>query len=426
MSAALPTSARGMASSANDVYTAYGFTRPSSSPGNHYNSREFLANTTNEIAMALLNRDIEQGQWERNAEYDSPAATYQRLVNMGMNPVLAMQTISGIGSTTPNSLPVQGDYTSQNYGSARAANLGAAVNSAANIGTSALQFAQARNLDTSSNLMPQQVYTQQDMQRAQTWLTNQQASMVKALAEADISAKGMRQKLDQANAALQESLKRQADAQIQLMNKEFQYYDTDKAAYYGQINANVAKAFSDVKVNESQRQLYNSQSDLNRNLIAVGNQQIALLDKQGRLVDAQEFAQRASAVEQVIKNAHLSTGTDYNYLGAGMLIEFGSKGVFDEFGRIKNSSVLLDENSPSYQIWQKFQKIDAASYSDAHKLARQAVVSGYINSGCQVLNSGASMLNAATGSILPWQSSSTVTSVNGNSVSPLVVKGFGQ
>lgn len=102
----------------NDVSSAraaYGFVDAKPTWGNTYESREFAANTSNSIAMALMNRDIEQKQWERNAAYNDPSAMYNRLIASGMNPVLAMQSVSGVGSSAPQSLSAQGSYSAQNH-----------------------------------------------------------------------------------------------------------------------------------------------------------------------------------------------------------------------------------------------------------------------------------------------------------------------
>lgn len=102
----------------------YGFQRAVGGSGNHYNSREFLANMTNSVAMALLNRDLEQAQWERNTAYNDPSAQYRRLTAAGMNPVTAMSAIAGVGNLTPQTSTPSGQAPNTSIPSSSAGLLG--------------------------------------------------------------------------------------------------------------------------------------------------------------------------------------------------------------------------------------------------------------------------------------------------------------
>lgn len=380
--------------SARDIYSDYGYSSPKPTAGNHYNAKEFESNVVNEIATTLLNRDIEQAQWERNVAYNDPSAQYERLRRAGVGGALAAQSVAGVAGTAPQSGLVQADYESQSYGSARAANMANLVNSARGVTDAAgqvtgslLQDAQVRNLDVQTNLMPQQIQTLQDLQRAQAWKAGQEADVVKRLADSEVSAREMGARLDEARRQLAHSQRDLVDSQIDMQHKAFLYYDKDKATYYKKCQAEIVKTYEEAKTEQYKRMQYKSQADLNSNQIKVGNAQIALMDKQGNLVSAQEFEHKVAAVEQTIRNMHLSSGAEYNYLGAGLVIDWNNAGVFDSFGRIKTSRSLMSEGTPDQNIYKKFIGLDLDSYGDAHSLARQAVVSGYINSGCQVVNS---------------------------------------
>lgn len=110
-------------SSAKAAASQYGFAYRDDHAGMRGDRKEFNANLTNEIAMALLNKDIEQSVWERDIAYNDPSAQFSRLVAAGMNPVLAMKSIAGVGSSAPELGVPSGSANPQNYGAERVGRL---------------------------------------------------------------------------------------------------------------------------------------------------------------------------------------------------------------------------------------------------------------------------------------------------------------
>ena len=97
------------------------------------------------------------------------------------------------------------------------------------------------------------------------------------------------------------------------------------------------------------------------------------------------------------------------------------KKAFDELGQLKSGKKLYDEQSPFGKLMQSMMNVDANSYDDAHSIAVQTVVSGYINSGCQIINTAANATNAVTGARV----GNSVIQKN-TPVAPTVIQGFGR
>lgn len=131
-------------SSAKDAASQYGFAYRDDHAGLRGDRKEFNANVTNEIAMALLNADLEHAVWQRDTAYNDPREQYSRLTAAGMNPVLAMHAIAGVGNISPTVGVPSGSAVPQNYGASRMGLISNVLTGARNISDAAQQLSSIR------------------------------------------------------------------------------------------------------------------------------------------------------------------------------------------------------------------------------------------------------------------------------------------
>ena len=418
----------------SDVYAEYGFTYPTPTTGNRYNSKKAHADVLNQIGMALLNQDIENQQWERNTAWNSEAARFMRMLAIGMNPLTAMQAIAGQQQPALSSGLPQGHYSSS---SMQPNSIGSDLLGAGNLMVgSAQQFAKAQDDIASANLknvqagvLPGQVRSLQDLQRSESQMNGWLLDFRKATADLDISSKAISNRVAEAEDALKRIMKQQYDQAIQLQKRELAWFDIEHTQQYIKGLQEIRNLVSTEHLLGAQARQANSQANLNdaqRTKVIPAQvdylgKQGNLVDAQGRLVDQQTFNQQVQNVQERFKVMHDQTGMPYNVMGAMLLQDLDDKMAFDELGQLKSGTKLYDETSSLGGLMKSMMNVDAKSYDDAHNVAVQTVISGYINSGCQVINTAATATNAVTGARV----GNSVIQKN-TPIAPTVIQGFGR
>lgn len=420
--------------SLEQAYQDYGFSYPEATPGNRYNSRKAKSDTLNQIAMALLNQDIENQQWQRNADWNSEASRFMRMIAIGMNPLTAIQAIAGQQQPALSSGLPQGHYSSSPM---QPNSIGSDLLGAGNLMVgSAQQFAKAQDDIASANLknvqagvLPGQVRSVQDLQKSQTQMNGWLLDFRKATADLDISSKAISNRVAAAEDALKRIQKEQYDQAIKLQKRELAWFDIEKSQQYIKGLQEIRNLVSTENLIKSQARREDSQANLNDSTrislipaqVEYMGKQGSLMDAQGKLVDSQTFNQQVQNVQDRFKVMHDQTGMPYNVMGAMLLQDLDDRNAFDELGQLKAGTKLYDETSPLGGLMKSMMNIDANSYDDAHSVAVQTVISGYINSGCQVVNTASGVTNAVTGARV----GNSVIQKN-TPIAPTVIQGFGR
>lgn len=384
----------------------YGFAYPQNTSGHNYDSASAWSETLNDIATAMMNQDIEQQQFIRNHDY---TAEYARLVATGMNPLTAIQALSG---GAPGYQPVSAHNTSAPENSAPApAMIGAISGSAQGIARMSEQFADAQLKHVQAASIPGQMRSLQDLQASETALNGFELKLRESTFDSDVSSKAIHNRLLEAEEAVKRVEADQRRQVIRYQQKQLDWFDLDKqkeyAAAFQDIQESIAREtreFSQSRLNDAHR------TSLIPAQIEFMGKQGNLMDAQGQLVDAETFEAQTRSAAQKIENMHRSLGVPYNVAGAILVNNAAQdRGIFDDFGQLKSGKTVLDESQASGRILRSMDQTDQLSYNDPHNAARAAIIQGYINAGAHVV--GAAGSAAMGGAALKKLSPAAVTPV---------------
>lgn len=382
-------------SNASAAASAYGagttYTVKGAGDGKKTDRNKYAAEVANDWAMALFNKDLEQSQWERNNAYNDPLAQYQRLINAGMNPLTAMQSIAGVGTTTSDQAGDVHGVASAKAGSgseqAAAQRMATAVSAAQGISQSMKNLADAGLARTQAKLMPDQVHTLQDLQQSQSFLMRQQADVVKALADADVSAKQSAAKLNEVQSWVQRQMEHLYRQQWMYQQKELQWFDFDKVRDYHKAFAETNELFTRVKSNLAQAGLFRAQANVQPALARFYNSSAGKAD--------------AEAVGQIINNMYNRFGLPRNVLGAVLINQLDWNGLIDQFGNWKKGA-RFDVNQPWYQTYNYMKNLDFDimnnNFTLGQKVIDETVSKTWVNNSQAVLN-GARTIESGTNSL---------------------------
>ena len=383
--------------------------------GKNDDRNKYRAEVSHDWAMFLANAELENQQWERGNEYNLPVNEYVRLIEAGMNPLLAMQAIAGHGNSGVGASQVAGSPSARTGSTsemAQAARAGNAINAAGSLASSLNQLAQGRNAAITGDYLPTTIQNSNDLNAAKAYLDRMQGDVVKDLAKSTISANAAREKYHAASAELanmKTSLERQLVSYQSAKNSWFQldkqreyvswWQDLQESvsriglqsAQAGAAKAAAAQSYSQAALNDATRtQVIPAQVEL------MGKQGL-LYDRQGELVDMQTFNTAVQAVAGRIENMHKATGMPYNCIGALVVEDADAAGVFDAFGKqIKNHSII-EGNSIAGRVINQWQTFDDSERQSANSVAKFMVTKQYIDAGGQIVNSAVNAVGAAAG-----------------------------
>ena len=374
-------------SNASDAMKQYGAITSygTSVKGRVTDRNKFGAETTNDWAMALYNAAQEQYQWERNIEYNDPINEYARLVNAGMNPLLAMRSVAGEGSQAPSSGLASGSSTAKaGSGSeqASASRLQNALSAASNISNAAGQLADIRLKNMTAREMPGVYHTQQDLNQAQAYLARQNADYVPRIAESSSNASDARAKHDAAQAAVADEMKRLTKLQANFQAKELQWYDARSRAALDRNYQEIRNLVQDVRESISRVAANKSGIELNTALRSLYRNQSILLKTQ--------------RVSQSLDNMYKSTGVPPSIAGAALLNGMSKAGLFSTLGEWKMGTPF-SEGNPLYDSYETLRQLNFDAMIATLKVDSKANAQWWINNIYNGVNAASGVAGAASG-----------------------------
>lgn len=378
-------------------------------------ARKYAADAAHDWAMFVANADLENQQWERNNLYNLPVEQYSRLISAGMNPLTAMESIAGVGSSAANSLPVSANPSaSPGSGSEMAAaqRIHSALAAVGSVPGQIKSAVEARNEAVAGEYLPTTIRSTNDLHDAQAFLNRQQAEVVNRLADSEISAKAAAAKASEARAEFDKMSAAYTDVLRRYQSRQLDWFDLDKQREYVKWYQDLQESASRIVLQRSQARAAEgaaaasySQAALNdvtrtqvipAQVNLMGKQGL-LYDKQGNLVDAQTFNTQVQSVAQRIENMHKATGMPYNCIGAIVVEDADAAGVFDEFGFQKKNHSIIESNSVSGRVINQWQAYEDGERQTAHTVANNMVLQQYINMGGQIVSSASQAVGAAAG-----------------------------
>lgn len=374
---------------ATDAQKAYGASgsysaswRPRQNDAN-----KFAAESQNDWAMALFNRDVEQAQWLRNINYNDPSNEYARLVNAGINPLLAAKAVAGDGSQASSSgLPSGSASARAGNGSemAAAAKMSNAVNAAGNVANAVGQFADARLKNMEADAYPATIRTQQDLNRAQAYLAKQNADAVPTITRSASNANDARAKMDAASAAMNEQNRKLLEQMTERQRKELNWFQTDKVWQYEKMSAEISHMFADVRHKLAQIPYYTNAAQAQRALAG--------------LYKDESFNRQLQAVGQRIQNMSQQTGIPLNIAGGALLYNMDNKAAFDQFGKWKGG-MPFDENDQNYKNYMLMQHFDYGNMRSAYQIGQRTAEQFYWDRVYRGIDAASGLINSASGAV---------------------------